>query len=82
MSVFKVASRYAKSLIDLSNEQNTLDAVNDEMDAIVALIKSNEELQAVLKNPIIKTDKKFVYKYPISRQSKLYHFGFLPYYGD
>ncbi len=58
MSVFKVASRYAKSLIDLSNEQNTLDAVKGDMDAIVALIKSNAELQAVLKNPIIKTDKK------------------------
>ena len=58
MSVFKVASRYAKSLIDLSIEHNNLDAVKQDMDGIVAVIKSNTELQAVLNNPIVKTDKK------------------------
>ncbi|MGH2624840.1 MAG: F0F1 ATP synthase subunit delta, partial [Sphingobacterium sp.] len=58
MSVFKVASRYAKSLIDLSNEHQNLDVVKADMDGIVAVFKSNTELQAVLNNPIINTDRK------------------------
>ncbi|WP_156306018.1 ATP synthase F1 subunit delta [Sphingobacterium endophyticum] len=58
MSVFKVASRYAKSLIDLSKEHQNLDGVKADMDGVIAVIKSNTELQAVLNNPIIKTDKK------------------------
>lgn len=58
MSVFKVASRYAKSLIDLAKEQGNLDAVKSDMEQIAAVIKSSTELQAVLRNPIIKTDKK------------------------
>src|SRR5690606_19751092 len=58
MSVFKVASRYAKSLIDLSLEQESLDAVKADIEGVIAIIKSNTELQAVLNNPIIKTDKK------------------------
>lgn len=58
MSVFKVASRYAKSLIDLAKEQGNLDAVKSDMEQIAAVIKSSTELQAVLSNPIIKTDKK------------------------
>ena len=58
MSVFKVASRYAKSLIDLSKEHQNLDGVKADMDGVIAVIRSNTELQAVLNNPIIKTDKK------------------------
>ncbi|MGJ1204048.1 ATP synthase F1 subunit delta [Sphingobacterium lactis] len=58
MSVFKVASRYAKSLIDLSKEHNNLDEVKADMEDVIAVIKSNTELQAVLNNPIIKTEKK------------------------
>lgn len=58
MSVFKVASRYAKSLIDLANEQGNLDEVKKDMEQITAVLKASSELQAVLKNPIIKIDKK------------------------
>ncbi|TJZ61341.1 ATP synthase F1 subunit delta [Sphingobacterium olei] len=58
MSVFKVASRYAKSLIDLAQQQGSLEVIKVDMEQIVALIKSNSELQAVLSNPIIKIDKK------------------------
>jgi len=58
MSVFQVASRYAKSLIDLANEQGNLELVKTDMEQIAAVIKSSTELQAVLSNPIIKTDKK------------------------
>ncbi|MFZ4261690.1 ATP synthase F1 subunit delta [Sphingobacterium sp. HJSM2_6] len=58
MSIFKVASRYAKSLIDLATEHHNLDDVKADIDGVVSVIKSNTELQAVLSNPIIKTDRK------------------------
>lgn len=58
MSEFKVASRYAKSLIDLSIEQGNLDTVKTDMEEFIAVLRQNKELQAVLKNPIIKQDLK------------------------
>lgn len=58
MSVFKVASRYAKSLIDLAKEQGSLDAIKTDMDQFIDVLKANPELRAVLSNPIIKLDKK------------------------
>lgn len=58
MSEFKVASRYAKSLIDLSIEQGTLETVKQDMEQFIAVLRNNKELQAVLKNPIMKQDKK------------------------
>lgn len=58
MSEFKVASRYAKSLIDLAQEQGNLEAVKNDMEQFVSVLYANKELQAVLKNPIMKQDKK------------------------
>lgn len=58
MSEFKVASRYAKSLIDLSIEQGNLETVKQDMEQFIAVLRTNKELQAVLKNPIMKQDKK------------------------
>lgn len=58
MSELQVATRYAKSLIDLATEQKVLDQVNDEMLLFVQVCKQNPELVAVLKNPIISLDKK------------------------
>ncbi|MCY4779842.1 F0F1 ATP synthase subunit delta [Sphingobacterium sp. UT-1RO-CII-1] len=58
MSIFTVASRYAKSLIELAEEQNNLDAVKSDVEAVISILKSNSELLAVLKNPIIAVDKK------------------------
>ncbi|KGE15400.1 F0F1 ATP synthase subunit delta [Sphingobacterium deserti] len=58
MSIFTVASRYAKSLLELAQEQGNLDAVKADIDQIVVVLKSNTEIQTVLKNPIISADKK------------------------
>lgn len=58
MSIFTVASRYAKSLLDLAQEQGQLDAVKAEIESVISVLKSNAELLAVLKNPIISGDKK------------------------
>jgi len=58
MSELTVANRYAKSLIDLAKEQNSLEQVKDDMTFFVKTLKANHELQAVLRNPIITHDKK------------------------
>ncbi|MGV3508349.1 MAG: ATP synthase F1 subunit delta [Sphingobacteriaceae bacterium] len=58
MSEIQVASRYAKSLIDLAEEQNSVEAVKADMESFVNVMRQNSELQAVLKNPIVGTDKK------------------------
>ncbi|QKJ30965.1 ATP synthase F1 subunit delta [Mucilaginibacter mali] len=58
MSELTVATRYAKSLIDLAQEQNSLEPVKADMDFFIKTLKANSELQAVLRNPIIAHDKK------------------------
>lgn len=58
MSELQVATRYAKSLIDLATEQKVLDQVNEQMLLFVQVCDENSELVAVLKNPIISLDKK------------------------
>ncbi len=58
MSEITVATRYAKSLIDLAKEQNTLEAVKADMNLFVQTIRVNSQLEAVLRNPIIPLDKK------------------------
>lgn len=58
MKETKVAIRYAKSLINLSQEKNQLDAVNADMSMIASTCEQNHELVVVLNSPVIKTDKK------------------------
>jgi F-type H+-transporting ATPase subunit delta len=54
----KAASRYAKSLIDLSTEQNALQEMMDDMVLFEQVVDHNSELEAILKNPIVPLDKK------------------------
>ena len=58
MSEFQVSTRYAKSLIDLAEEQNLLEQINDDMVLFVKTIKANPLLGAVLRNPIVSPYKK------------------------
>ncbi|MES2808540.1 MAG: ATP synthase F1 subunit delta [Bacteroidota bacterium] len=58
MSEIAVASRYAKSLIDLSVEQNLLEAINSDMVFFTKTLKENSQLTAVLSNPIVSHSKK------------------------
>jgi F-type H+-transporting ATPase subunit delta len=58
MSEIKVASRYAKSLLDLALEQNALEEIKSDAQFFVDTLKTNTVLQAVLKNPIIPLGKK------------------------
>jgi F-type H+-transporting ATPase subunit delta len=57
MSATKLASRYAKSLLDLAKEQGALDAVHTDMDSFKAAV-SNNDLRLLLKSPIINAAKK------------------------
>jgi F-type H+-transporting ATPase subunit delta len=54
----KVAKRYAKSLLDLSNEKGSLDAVANDMKLLASVCDANRELSALLASPIINSDKK------------------------
>jgi F-type H+-transporting ATPase subunit delta len=58
MSELTVAARYAKSLIDLAEEQKSVDAINGDMDLFFRTLKANPELKAVLANPIVSHVKK------------------------
>jgi len=58
MSELTVGARYAKSLIDLAEEQKSLEEVKGDMELFVQTAKASPELQAVLRNPIIAHDKK------------------------
>ncbi len=57
MSLQAVASRYAKSLLDLSLEKNVLDGTMSDMAQMEAALES-KDLVTLLKSPIVKTDKK------------------------
>ena len=54
----KAAARYAKSLIDLSTEQNALQELMNDMVLFERIVDQNSELEAILKNPIVPLDKK------------------------
>lgn len=58
MSEIQVASRYAKSLIDLAQEQNVLESVKSDIELFIETCRANPTLKAVLKNPIISPGKK------------------------
>lgn len=59
MSEYRVAGRYAKSLLDLSREQNLVEPVLADMKQFGSTLAQNSELEQVLKSPIIQGDKKF-----------------------
>ncbi len=54
----KAGARYAKSLIDLSTEQNALEEIKNDMVLFEKIVDDNSELEAILKNPIVPLDKK------------------------
>jgi F-type H+-transporting ATPase subunit delta len=58
MSEIAVASRYAKSLIDLSEEQSLLETIYSDMVFFTKTLKENVQLNAVLSNPIVSHLKK------------------------
>jgi len=58
MKNIKVASRYAKSLLKIAIEQNTVEDVYKDMQLITTVCSENKELTNLLDSPLIKSDKK------------------------
>ncbi|SFU03329.1 ATP synthase F1 subcomplex delta subunit [Algoriphagus locisalis] len=58
MSNQRVASRYAKSIMELSLEKGRLEEVHTDFQRLTALADSNRELALVMKNPVVNSDKK------------------------
>lgn len=58
MSEERVASRYAKSLLELSQEKGSLEGVYQDMLSFTKTLNGSRDLSLVLRNPIIKHDKK------------------------
>ncbi len=54
----RLAGRYAKSLIELSNEKGQLEETNNDMLFIKSMLKASREFVTMLKSPVIPTDKK------------------------
>ncbi len=57
MSTYRIASRYAKSLIDLAIEQGKLDRIMEDMTYLAEVAKLRD-VEMLLKSPIINADKK------------------------
>jgi F-type H+-transporting ATPase subunit delta len=66
----RLASRYAKSLLDLSIEQNSLDATLVDMKKLKAICDASSEFELMLRSPIIKGDRKLgILKAVLANQS-------------
>ena len=50
--------RYAKSLLELAQEQDALENCKNDMEHIVATCQESHDLTLLLKSPVVKTDKK------------------------
>lgn len=58
MSSYRIATRYAKSLIDLSREKGVVDQVFADMISLDKIFEGSRDLKQMFKSPIITTDKK------------------------
>jgi len=58
MGFSKVAHRYAKSLLQLAQENGQLEAIAGDMDILSTTISESKELRLLLSNPIVKEAQK------------------------
>src|SRR5690349_3036895 len=54
----RLATRYAKSLIDLAKEKGQLEAIYKDMEFLQAVCKNSRDFVVLLRSPVIKADKK------------------------
>lgn len=57
MSLTRISNRYAKSLLDLASDQNTLDKVVQDINMLQQALK-NRDFYLFIKSPIVNTSKK------------------------
>lgn len=53
-----IASRYAEALFQVGEELNTTIKLNDELNSVVAILKSNKEFYDILKSPLVAKGEK------------------------
>ena len=58
MSTLRLATRYAKSLLDTASDDGKLTEVFDDMTGIKEAFSSSEQLRGVMKSPVIDKEKK------------------------
>lgn len=58
MSVNRIASRYAKSLIDLAVEQNNLEKIHGDVEHLLRMIKGSKDFVSFLRSPVIQYSRK------------------------
>ncbi len=58
MSVQRIAARYAKALIDLAEDRNSLDAAMEDVQYFMATCDASRDLRLLLKSPIVDVSKK------------------------
>jgi F-type H+-transporting ATPase subunit delta len=58
MKSSKVASRYAKSLLEIAIEQKNIDSVLGDMVFLLEINNQSKDLELLIQSPIIKADKK------------------------
>ena len=58
MSDIRIASRYAKSLMELANEKGATEAVFANVEDLSLVCSNSKELMNLLKSPVIHADKK------------------------
>lgn len=58
MSEFRVASRYAKSLLDLAKDQSLLNELHKDMLLFSSVVEESRDFALMLKNPVITNEKK------------------------
>ena len=56
-SVNEIASRYAKALFELADEQKLLDAVADDVRQIGALLEQSADMDLLVRSPVLKRDE-------------------------
>lgn len=58
MSTSRIAARYSKSLIDMAQSGQKLDAIKVDMENISAICDASKDLRNLLNNPIVKIEDK------------------------
>lgn len=58
MKSSKVASRYAKSLLEIAIEQKNIDSVLGDMMFLLEINNQSKDLELLIQSPIVKADKK------------------------
>lgn len=67
----RLASRYAKSILDLAVEKDSLEAVLKDMQALHAICNASADFRLMLESPVIKGDKKLSILMAVLQSQKL-----------